>query len=117
MATKHRAHDEESWRNAKKIRRLSARQLEMARRLGMNPKKLAGLRPSPHQRWKLPVGAFIEERYWKRFGRDPLHNEPRRAGPGSRRPATPDRNASVSERIGDAAWQLSKLVCYLESRR
>ena len=50
MATKHRAHDEASWRNAKKICRLTARQLEMARRLGMNPKKLPGLRPSAHQR-------------------------------------------------------------------
>jgi hypothetical protein len=60
MATKHRAHDEESWRYAKKICRLNGRQLEMARRLGMNPKKLPGLRPSPQQRWKLPVGAFIE---------------------------------------------------------
>lgn len=39
-----------------------------ARRLGMNPKKLPGLRPSSQQRWKLPVGAFIEECYRKRFG-------------------------------------------------
>ena len=45
----------------KKICRLNARQLEMARALGMNPKKLPGLRPSPQQRWKLPVGEFIEE--------------------------------------------------------
>ena len=61
MAKKGRAHDEEAWTNAKKICRLSARQVEMARALGMNPRKLPGLRPSPQQRWKLPVGAFIEE--------------------------------------------------------
>src|SRR4029078_11777358 len=42
------------WRNAKRICRLNARQIEMARALGMNPKKLPGLRPSPQQRWKLP---------------------------------------------------------------
>lgn len=51
MAKKRRAHDEEPWRNARKICRLSNRQVEMARALGMNPKKLPGLRPSPQQRW------------------------------------------------------------------
>jgi len=61
VGTKHRAHDEESWKYAKKICRLSVRQLQMTRRLGMNPKKLPGRRPSPQQRWKLPVGTFIEE--------------------------------------------------------
>ena len=61
MAKKRRAHDEEAWTNAKKICRLTARQVEMARALGMNPKKLPGLRPSPQEKWKLPVGEFIEE--------------------------------------------------------
>ncbi|OFW21756.1 MAG: hypothetical protein A3H97_22900 [Acidobacteria bacterium RIFCSPLOWO2_02_FULL_65_29] len=56
MAKKGRAHDEEAWRNAKKVCRLNARQVEMARVLVMNPKKLPGLRPNPRQRWKLPVG-------------------------------------------------------------
>jgi hypothetical protein len=60
--------NEAAWTNAKKLCRLSRRQVEMARALGMNPKKLPGLRPSPQQRWKLPVGAFIEECYRKRFG-------------------------------------------------
>lgn len=55
MATKHRAHDEESWRYAKKICRLNARQLEMARRLGMNPKKLPGL-PEPAAALETPRG-------------------------------------------------------------
>ena len=45
MAKKRRAHDEEAWTNAKKICRLTARQVEMARALGMNPRKLPGLRP------------------------------------------------------------------------
>jgi hypothetical protein len=55
MANKRRSHDVEAWTSAKKICRLTARQVEMARRLGMNPKKLPGLRPGPHERWKLPV--------------------------------------------------------------
>jgi hypothetical protein len=70
MPKNRRAHGEDVWRNAKKICGLNARQVEMARRLGMNPKKLPGLHPSPQQRWKLPVGAFIEECYRKRFGGD-----------------------------------------------
>ena len=112
MATKRRAHDDEAWRNAKKICRLTARQLEMARRLGMNPKKLPGLRPSPQQRWKLPVGAFIEERYWKRFGGDPLDHQTN-VEPGSRKPALPQRAAHAPERVGDAVSQTGDLVCYL----
>ena len=46
MANTRRAHDEEAWTNVKKICRLTARQVEMARALGMNPRKLPGLRRS-----------------------------------------------------------------------
>ena len=61
MAKNRRAQDDHAWRNAKKICQLNDRQVEMARALGMNPKKLPGLRPGPPQHWKLPVGEFIEE--------------------------------------------------------
>jgi len=37
MANTRRAHDEEAWTSAKKICPLTARQVEMARALGMNP--------------------------------------------------------------------------------
>jgi hypothetical protein len=74
----------------------------MAHALGMNPKKLPGLRPSPQQRWKLPVGEFIEERYRKRFGCDPLDYHPHVPEPGSRKPSTPQRDAQAGD-----------LVCYL----
>ncbi len=112
MANKRRAHDEEAWTNAKKICRLTARQVEMARALGMNPRKLPGLRPSPQQRWKLPVGEFIEERYRKRFGGDPRDHDARGPEPSSRKPSTTDRDADASERVRDPGWQLSDLVCY-----
>ena len=111
MANKRRAHDE-AWTNAKKICRLNARQVEMARALGMNPRKLPGLRPSPQERWKLPVGEFIEERYRKRFG-DPRDHDPRGPEPRSGKPSTTDRDKDVSERVRNPAWQLSDLVCYL----
>jgi len=83
MATKSRPDHEEAWRNAKKICHLNAQQVEMARALGMNPKKLPRLRPSPQQRWKLPVGEFIEACYWKRFGGNPLAHHPHKPEPSS----------------------------------
>jgi hypothetical protein len=55
MANKARAHDE-AWTNAKKICRLTARQVEMASARGMNPRKLPRLRPSPQQRLRRAVG-------------------------------------------------------------
>jgi hypothetical protein len=38
MTKKRRAHDEEAWRNAMQVCRLTARQAEMACALGMNPR-------------------------------------------------------------------------------
>jgi len=113
MANQRPAHDEEAWTTAKKICRLTARQVEMARALGMNPRKLPGLRPIPQQRWKLPVGEFIEERYRKRFGGDSRGHDPRGPEPSSRKASSTDRDADASERVRDPAWQLSDLVCYL----
>jgi hypothetical protein len=63
MSKKDRHHHQEAWSSAKKACRLNARQVEMARALGMNPRKLPGLRPSPRQRWKLPVGRFLRRRF------------------------------------------------------
>jgi len=113
MAKQRPAHDAEAWRTAKKIRRLSARQVEMARALRINPRQLPGLRPSPRERWKLPVGEFIEERYHKRFGGDPHDHDPCVDRSRARRASSTDRDADGSERVRDPAWQLSDLVCYL----
>jgi hypothetical protein len=113
MPKNRQAHAEDAWRNAKKICGLNARQVEMARRLGMNPKKLPGLRPSPQERWKLPVGAFIEESYRKRFG-----GEADDANPHVPKPHPNTRSPSQKEAVaprgrGTAESQLSNLVCYL----
>jgi hypothetical protein len=113
MATRHRAHDEDAWRNAKQVCRLNERQVEMARALGMNPRKLPGLRPSPQQRWKLPVGEFIVECYRKRFGGDRLDHHPHVPDPGSRKPSPPQRDTQAPERVRDAALLAGDLVCYL----
>jgi hypothetical protein len=111
MAKKRRA-DDEAWTHAKRICRLTARQVDLARALGMNPRKLPGLRPSPQQRWKLPVGEFIEERHRKRFGGDPDDHAPPGAEPSSRKLSATDRDADVMERVPDPALQMRDLVCY-----
>ena len=117
MAKKRRAHDEEAWTNAKKICPLTARQVEMARALGMNPRKLPGLRPSPQERWKVPVGEFIEQRYRKRLGGHPHDQDSRGPERRTRKPSigvvATNLDAEVSERVRDPAWQLSDLACYL----
>ena len=113
MANQRPAHAGKAWTTAKKICRLTAPQVEMARALGMNPRKLPGLRPSPRERWKLPVGEFIEERYRKRFGGDARDHDPRGPELSSGKASSTDRDVDASERVRDPAWQLSELVCYL----
>lgn len=112
MANNRRAHDEEAWTDAKKTCRLNARQVGMARALGMNPRKLPRLRPSPQQRWKLPVGEFIEECYWKRFGDATRNHDPRGQEPSARKPSSTDRDTDTSGSARNPAHQLSNLVCY-----
>ena len=113
MSTKGQLYHVEEWRNAKKICRLSPRQVEMARALGMNPKKLPSLRPSPQQRWKLPVGEFIEACYWKRFGGDSLDRQPHNPEPASPKPLTGQRDPDAVKRARDSSWPVGDLVCYL----
>lgn len=50
---------------------LSHAHVQMARELGMNPKKLGKLDNDDQEPWKLPLPAFIESLYRKRFGKDP----------------------------------------------
>lgn len=113
MATKGRPHREEAWRSARKICHLNRRQVEMARALGMNPKKLPNLRPSPQQRWKLPVGEFIEACYWKRFGGDPFDHHPHKPERGWSKPLAPRREVDTPKRVRDTASQVEDLFCYL----
>ncbi len=106
MSRRGSRNDDEAWANAKKLCTLNNRQVEMARALGMNPKKLPRLRPSPTQRWKLPVGPFIEECYRKRFGGLPPLEQP---GP-SRNENGPRPDTAPVARPAD--WQIQNLVCY-----
>ena len=59
------------WIDARKKYKLSHAQIQMARELGMNPERFGKLDNHHQQKWKLPLGAFIEECYLKRFGHFP----------------------------------------------
>ncbi|MBI1845518.1 MAG: hypothetical protein HY294_03240 [Candidatus Rokubacteria bacterium] len=57
------------WIDARKRHRLSHAHVQMARELGMNPKKLGKLDDHEQEPWKLPLPAFIEDLYFRRFGK------------------------------------------------
>jgi hypothetical protein len=57
------------WIDARKRFRLSHAQVQMARELGMNPRKLGKLDNHDQEPWKAPLPQFIEQLYFKRFGR------------------------------------------------
>jgi hypothetical protein len=66
------------WALAKTKYHLSSRQIEMAKKLGMNPKKFGSLVPNKSEPWKKPLGQFIESCYYKRFKKqktEPRKNE------------------------------------------
>ena len=58
------------WIEAKKRHRLSQTHIQMARELGMNPKKLGKLDNHRQEPWKAPLPIFIETIYFKRFGKE-----------------------------------------------
>src|SRR3990172_1934283 len=78
------------WIEARRRYRLSNAQIQMARELGMNPKKFGGLANHKQEPWKLPLPKFIEHLYQKRFGE-----------------SRPDRVMSIEERA--AADQRKKV--------
>lgn len=55
------------WIDARKKYRLTHAQVQMARELGMNPKKLGGLANHSQEPWKQPLPVYIEQLYQKRF--------------------------------------------------
>jgi hypothetical protein len=59
----------QQWIEARKRFRLSHVVVQMARELGMNPKKLGKLDNHHQESWKLPLPQFIAELYERRFGK------------------------------------------------
>jgi len=61
--------NEEEWKKAKKLCRLSEEDIRMARELGMGPRGLIKNIPNPRERWKAPVKVWIRNLYEDKFGR------------------------------------------------
>ena len=60
----------QAWIEARRRHGLSHAQVQMARELGMNPNKFGKLDNADQEPWKLPLPAFIENLYRKRFNKD-----------------------------------------------
>ncbi len=59
----------QNWLDARRRHHLSHAQVQMARELGMNPKKLGKMDNHNQESWKMPLRQFIEHCYFKRFGK------------------------------------------------
>ena len=59
------------WIDARKRFHLSHTHIQMAREIGLNPKKLGKLANHKQEPWKLPLSEYIEELYFKHFKKEP----------------------------------------------
>jgi hypothetical protein len=74
------------WIEARERFHLSHAQVQMARELGLNPRKLGSLANHKQEPWKAPLPIFIEQIYRKRFGK-----------------TEPDRVISIEDRAKEIA--------------
>ncbi len=61
--------DLQQWVDARQRFRLSHKHIQMARELGLNPKKFGKLANHKQEPWKEPLSNFIETLYFKRYAR------------------------------------------------
>ncbi len=57
------------WAEARQRFHLNDAQIQMARELGLNPRKFGKIANNRQEPWKAPLPQFIEEIYLKRFGK------------------------------------------------
>ena len=60
----------QAWIQARGRHHLSHAHVQMARELGMNPKRMGSIDNHDQEPWKTPLPQFIEDLYLKRFGRE-----------------------------------------------
>lgn len=60
----------QAWIDARRRHRLSHAHVQMARELGLNPKKLGKIDNHRQEPWKAPLPQFIEHIYARRFSRE-----------------------------------------------
>ncbi len=70
MAKEHIPEKLKVWIEARKRFHLSHAQVQMARELGLNPKKFGKLANHKQEPWKMPLPQFIQHLYRKQFGRE-----------------------------------------------
>jgi hypothetical protein len=64
----------QAWIDARRRFHLSHAQVQMARELGMNPKKLGGMANHRQEPWTVPLPPYIKVLYLKRFKREQPDN-------------------------------------------
>ena len=57
------------WIKVRKKYHLSHAHIQIARELGLNPKKIGKIANHKQEPWKAPLPVFIEDIYFKRFGK------------------------------------------------
>lgn len=62
------------WIDARKKFKLSHAHIQMAREIGLNPKKLGKLANHKQEPWKAPLPEFNENIYFKNFGKERPEN-------------------------------------------
>ena len=78
------------WIEARKRFHLTDAQVQIARELGLNPRKFGSLANHKQEPWKAPLPVFIEQTYRKRFGKaEPDHVNSVEPPPASRFSPTP----------------------------
>src|SRR5712664_1485950 len=97
MAGKRLSAKLQDWVEARERHRLSHAHVQMARELGLNPRKLGKLANHDQEIWKAPLPQFIERLYFRSFGRE-----------------RPEKVMSIEER---AAEQGARKTARKEARR
>lgn len=59
--------DSKIWADAQKKHHLSCDTIQMAKELGLNPKKFGKIDNHKQEPWKAPLSVFIQELHQKRF--------------------------------------------------
>ena len=67
MAKKKILEKYQPWIEARRRFHLSDAHIQMAREMGLDPKKFGGLANTKQEPWKAPLPEFIEELYFKHF--------------------------------------------------
>ncbi|MDH4220630.1 MAG: hypothetical protein OEW23_17870 [Candidatus Aminicenantes bacterium] len=71
MSKKKRISDKyQIWIDVQKRYHLSDIHIQMARELGMNPRKFGKIANEKQEPWKAPLPVFIEKIYFKRFSKE-----------------------------------------------